>query len=379
MADHGIMDVWHYNHPTHIIFHTGAMKRIARVLESQNLDGGVLVSTPHFVKNGYAQAVLDHAEGRILAVFSDVEPNPTVHNVDACAKVLRETGAKFVIALGGGSVIDCAKAAATVCTTNDSIRVYHGTGVELPETHLPLICVPTTAGTGSEVTAVSVLSDPELDKKAPISSKNFYPTYAIIDAELTFSVPARVTAITGFDVLCHAMEAFWNVDHQPICDALGEYALGKVFENLRTAVSHGNDSHARERMAEASVIAGLAFNRTKTTSAHACSYPLTSMFHIPHGEACAMTIDHFLRINTSCQDGRLEKLAKRMFFSSVDAMADDITAMKQEFGLRTDLKDFHVDRKTLDELVAACHHPNMLLNPVEITDEMLYDMFGKMI
>lgn len=373
------MESWNYSHPTKIIFDTGAMSRVEKILEKNDLKNGVLVSDPFFAQNGLADKIVKNSNGRLIAVYSDVDPNPTVINVDNCAKVLKEHKAEFVLALGGGSSMDCAKAAASVCTTEDSITKYHGTGVALPSTHLPLICVPTTAGTGSEVTAVSVLTDHALGKKAPIASNNFYATYAVIDAELTASVPPRITASTGLDVLSHAIEAYWSVNHQPICDALAVHATELAFKWLPVAVKDGSNMKAREKMCEASVIAGLAFNHPKTTSSHACSYPLTSVYRIPHGEACALTLDYFARVNKDAQDGRIQEFARKVGFADVDAMADRLAEMKAEFGVRTDLKEFNIDKEGLDALVAASHHPNMLNNPVEITDDILYDMYSKML
>ena len=374
------MNSWIYSQSTKIIFETGAMKRIAEILDENRLKNGVLVADPFFAKSGLADRIVENAQGKLIAVFSEVEPNPTVFNVNACADLLRDVEAEFVLALGGGSSMDCAKAAATLCTlpAGANIRTYHGTGVALPETHLPLICVPTTAGTGSEVTGVAVLSDPELGKKAPIGCPNFYASYALIDPELTISVPAKVTAATGLDVLCHAIEGYWSTGHQPICDACAVHALHLVFDYLPRVVADGTDIEAREKMCEASVIAGLAFNLPKTTSSHACSFPLTTMFHIPHGEACALTIDYFARVNKDAQGGRVQTLAHYLGFRDVDEMADRIAEMKREFGLRTDLKDFRMDDETFEKLIAASHHPNMLNNPVEITDEILRDLYGKM-
>ncbi|WP_343210293.1 iron-containing alcohol dehydrogenase family protein [Anaerolentibacter hominis] len=369
--------MWKYFHPTTVIFEDGAMDRIGKILEENNLKNGVLVSDPFFAQNGLADKIMKNSDGRLISIYSDVEPNPTVVNVDNCANVLKEQKAEFVLALGGGSAMDCAKAAATTCKTDDSIVKYHGTGVALPAEHLPLIAVPTTAGTGSEVTGVSVLTDHDLNKKAPVVSNNFYPTYAIIDPQMTLSVPPRITASTGLDVLCHAVEAYWSVNHQPICDAMAEHATRLVFKYLRRVVKDGSDVHARTKMCQASVIAGLAFNLPKTTSSHACSYPLTSMFHIAHGEACALTLDYFARVNKV--DPRVQNFAKTVGFDSVDAMADEIAQLKKDVGVLTDLKEFNIDEKQLDELVAASHHPNMLNNPIEITDEILYDMYRKMI
>ena len=161
---------WDYLQPVKIHFGKGRVKEIKEIARGLGCERGLLVAGPFFFKCGLAETIIKESEGMIVASFGDVSPNPDVAEVDACAEVIRQKNIGFVVALGGGSPMDCAKAAASVALTPDSIRKYHGTGVAMPEKHLPLIAVPTTAGTGSEVTCVSVLSDHANGKKAPIVS-----------------------------------------------------------------------------------------------------------------------------------------------------------------------------------------------------------------
>ena len=223
---------WNYQQPVKIIFGNGKISALKEVIAEIGETDGILICSRSFRKSGLADKVIAEADGLLTAVYSDVSPNPEVSEVDACAELMREKGSKFVVALGGGSVMDLAKAAATIATVDESIRLYHGTGKALPETFLPLIAVPTTSGTGSEVTSVSVLSDHATGKKAPIFSPNFFPAYAVVDPELTYTCPPTVTACSGIDVLCQSIEGYWSVNHQPICDALAIHAAKLVFEHL---------------------------------------------------------------------------------------------------------------------------------------------------
>lgn len=366
---------WEYLQPVVIKFGNGIRKELKTVAESLGCKDGLLVSDPFFVSSGLAEQIVAESEGILTGIYGEVSPNPDVTEVDACAKVIREKKHGFVVALGGGSALDCAKAAASICLTKDSIRKYHGTGEAMPQEHLPLIAVPTTAGTGSEVTCVSVLTDHANGKKCPIVSNAFYPSVALIDPELTYSMPPKVTASTGIDVLCHAIEGFWSKGHQPVCDALALHAAKLVFAYLKRAYTDGSDTEAREKMAEASVIAGMAFTLPKTTASHACSFPLTNIHHIPHGEACGLTLDYFARINAKAENGRLEGFAQELGFPSVDKMADAIHTLKEELGLRNDLKDLQLNEEQIEELVRISRHPNLYNNPVEITDEMLRKMY----
>lgn len=369
---------WEYLQPVTIRFGNGKVKELKEAAAALGRTRGILVTDPFFKKSGKAEEIVAASDGALVAVFSELSPNPDVTEVDACAAAIRESKADFIVALGGGSSMDCAKAASCTCLTGESIVKYHGTGVPMPAEHLPLIAVPTTAGTGSEVTCVSVLTNHSLGKKAPINSNSFYPALALIDPELTCSMPPKVTASCGIDVLCHAVEGFWSKGHQPICDALALHASRLVFQWLPVAYREPNNLEAREKMAEASVIAGLAFTLPKTTSSHACSFPLTNLYHIPHGEACGLTLDHFARLNADCEGGRVQEFAKQLGFANVDAMAYTIHQFKVDMGLRCDLKDLALTDAQLDELVAASHHPNLLNNPVPVTDDFLYEMYGAM-
>jgi len=368
--------IWNYVQPVTIKFGNGTVKEIKNIVENIGHKNGLLVSTRFFVRNGLAEQIVKESEGTIVEIFSGIESNPTVKNVDDCSKFIKEKNIEFIVALGGGSVLDCAKAAATIALTDDSITKYHGTGLQIPKKHLPLIAVPTTSGTGSEVTSVSVLTNHELGKKIPISSDGFYPDYAVIDPELTYSMTPYITAYTGIDVLSHAIEGFWSKNHQPICDALATHAAELVFKYLYEVYKSPNDKVAREKMAEASLIAGIAFSIPKTTGAHACSFPLTNIYNIPHGEACGLTLDYFVRINSDIEDGRLQVFAKKLGFKDVFEMADKIYKLKEAMGLRCDLKEFNLTDDHIEELVKLSKHPNLYNNPIEITEDMLYKMYS---
>lgn len=367
---------WNYEQPVAIRFGEGRVSEIGEIAGSLGVGDGVVVADRFFDEGGVTDAMIAGSDGALVASFSDFSPNPDVTEVDACAALLRRVHAGFVVALGGGSAMDVAKAAASICLTDEPIAAYHGTGRTMPTEHLPIIAVPTTAGTGSEVTCVAVLSDRAQGKKAPIVSDGFFPTCAIVDPEMTYSVPPHTTASTGMDVLSQAIEGYWSKGHQPICDACAVHAARLVFEYLPRAVADGrNDHEARSKMCEASVIAGLAFTLPKTTSSHACSFPLTNLLGIPHGEACGLTLDWFTRINADAQGGRVQRFASLLGFADADAMADAIAELKRTIGLRTGLRDLALNDRQIADLVRISRHPNLYNNPVDVTDEMLETMY----
>ncbi|MGN0695340.1 MAG: iron-containing alcohol dehydrogenase family protein [Oscillospiraceae bacterium] len=360
---------WIYKQPVEILFGSGMISRIGELVGDAKRP--LLVSDPFIVKSGLADSILKCIGGG--DIFGKVSADPDVSEVNECAELLRAAGNDIIIALGGGSSLDLAKAASLKAA---DISEYHGTGKRIPEEHIPMIAVPTTAGTGSEVTCVSVLTDRRSGKKAPIVSESFYPKAALIDPELTLTAPPQVTASTGIDVLCHAVEGYWSRGHQPICDALAVYAIKTVFEYLPTAYAQPQNLQAREKLAEASVIAGLAFTLPKTTASHACSFPLTSIYHIPHGEACGLTLDYFARVNGA--DPRTAELAEILGYNSTEAFAEGIYELKNKLHLRTGLADMKLSDKEITELVRSSHHPNLDNNPIRITDDILTDMYTEL-
>lgn len=357
---------WNYRQPVDIIFGSGKINELAKLLK--NAKNPLLVCDPFFTQNGLCDKIGEIAGD--IKIFSDVSPNPDVSEVNNCSAFIRENNIDILVALGGGSALDLAKASSAAV---ENIEEYHD-GKAIPDKHIPLIAVPTTAGTGSEVTCVAVLTNRKTGKKAPIVSESFYPQTALIDPELTYSLPPYMTASTGIDVLCHAVEGYWSKGHQPICDALAVHAIKLVFRYLPIAYKDGANKEAREKLAEASVIAGLAFTLPKTTSSHACSFPLTSIYHIPHGEACGLTLDYFARINAA--DERTQKLAQELGYNSVEDFADAIFELKKRINLRLDLSDLRLSLNNINELIRLSHHPNMLNNPIEITDEILFDLYN---
>ncbi len=232
-----------------------------------------------------------------------------------------------------------------------------------------MIAVPTTAGTGSEVTQVSVISCGK--EKKTINNPVFLPKAALIDPSLTETVPPRTTMNTGLDAMAHALEGYWSKHHQPVSDLMAVEAVRLVLQNLEAAYRDGRDRTARENMALAALLGGLSFALPKTAGSHACSYPLSEDYHLPHGEACAFTLDSFVAINA---DGRLEELCRRVGLSGTKELADRIRELKKLGGLRTRLSDLGV--VDMDKLCRDCAvHPLMNNNPVPMDEAALRRMF----
>ena len=368
--------MWNYMQPVEIVFKSGIAKELDDFLSKRGFSRGILVCDEFFIESGLAREIWAHD------IYSDIRPNPTLENADNCAKAIIDSKAEFVLALGGGSVLDCAKIAVALAKSGQKSADIHSGREKLTAgsgpSVLPVIAIPTTAGTGSEVTCVSVLTDESLGKKAPILDPCLYPKIALIDPELTVSMPPKVTASTGLDALAHALEGFWSKNHQPICEAMSLAAARKVFGALPKAYMNGDNLQARTKMCEASVIAGLSFALPKTAGSHACSYPLTAKYNMSHGEACAFTLAAFTRINAEVEYKRLHRFAKRLGFSDARELADRIDDMKDEMGLAMTLKDAGIPEEDIPALAEMSQHPNMLNNPVEMDKERLIEMYNSL-
>lgn len=373
---------WEFMLPVKLVFGNGKRKDLEKYINEIGGTRGILVCSKSFAKNGTADEFVKMSGGLIKGIFSDVRPNPTTDNVDSCVKLMRELDADFAVALGGGSPMDCCKAACAIAKGDDVIRSYHTGGKAINANEaIPMIAITTTSGTASEVTNISVLTDVALNLKNPMNDPAMYPKIAVIDPELTLTVPKQITASTGLDVLAHAVESYWATIHQPVCTACSIYSARLVFEWLEKAYNNPNDLAAREKMAEASIVAGVAFSHPRTTGSHACSFPLTNIYGVPHGEACAFTLDYFIKFNAdkADADGRITALAKDCGFESPYAMADEIHAMKKRMGMKTKLSEIGcVTDEQIRELTKKSMSMLMTRNPIPLTEDDIYTMYQKL-
>jgi len=361
--------------PTKLVFGDGASERLA---ESVPVYGSrPLLVTDHTL----AQLPLIRALLSTLPEapwFVDVEPNPRVSNVDALATVLRTNGHDVVVAVGGGSAMDCAKAASYLATTEEpSIRPFHTEGKPVGSTRLPLIVVPTT-GTGSEVTPFAVLTDARKGIKKTLTADVFYPSLALVDPLLTHTMPKALTAATAFDALTHAIEGYWSRNHQPTCDLFAKEAACLIFGNLENVLDDPDDAGSRRAMAYASTLAGMAFQLPRNAMVHACSYPLTRRHGLAHGVACAFTLEAAIRINAPYMGGRMEAFATYCGFSDLSVMIERIRGLKCLGGLPCTLREAGIPRSDVEAIIDESFDPKMGNNPKGITRRDLQDMYREL-
>jgi len=283
---------------TKVLAGVGAANEAAK--EASLLGGkkALIVTDPGLSKAGLPRIVADHlkAAGIESAIFDAVESDPSIKTAIQAAEAAKSIAAEVLIAVGGGSAIDAAKSAGILVTSGGYLRDFGGVG-KVAKPTLPLIAIPTTAGTGSEVTVFAVMTDTDKNEKFTISSPLIAPRVAILDPEFTVKLPPSITAFTGMDALTHAVEAYVSVNAQPATDALALHAMKLIMANLPLAVHRGDNLKARENMLQAALLAGVAFNCAFLGLAHALASPLGAHFHLPHGLANAVMLPYVMEFN----------------------------------------------------------------------------------
>ncbi len=347
------MSDWQYQNPVEIHFGIGIIKNLPDFVASHK---SVLITTPGFTKRGISDSLKKLLGNSLVAIYDDVQPNPTFNSVRKAFMNLQPFEYNLIIALGGGSALDTAKAIVAIWASGSEewIDDHLKRGAPFPELFnpKPVIAIPTTAGTGSEVTMWATVWDMEEKKKYSLSHPKLYPKIALLDPELTLSLPEKETIYSGLDALSHAMESIWNKNHNPISDTFSLKAIELIRKHLPELRQDSGNIDLRTFLLRASLFAGLAFSNTKTALAHSISYPLTAHFGIPHGLACSLPLPHLLKFNGDRAGERILIMAKALGSDmDVDYMAFAITKLFERIGVSPCLADYGIN-KNKAELIA---------------------------
>lgn len=339
-----------------------------------------LVTDPGLVQAGVVAPVVDalREAGAQVTVFAEVQADPPTEVVLATVAVARESGAELVLGLGGGSSLDTAKLVALLAATPQPLAAIYGIGLAQGP-RLPLIQVPTTAGTGSEVTPIAIVTTPEQEKKGVVSPL-LYPDLALLDAELTTGLPPAVTAMTGIDAMVHAIEAYTSkLRKNPVSDALAKEALHLLYVNLPRVLANGQDLAARSAMLAGSMMAGMAFANAPVGAVHALAYPLGGHFHVPHGLSNALVLSPVLEYNLPNAETSYAELAsvlaptQRLVSAAVAAnwFVAELGRVVRQMPFAQRLRDVGVSEHDLDRLADDAMKVERLLvnNPRPMTRE----------
>ena len=300
----------------------------------------------------------------LMEVFSEVISDPDINSIEQATKFARNYKPDAIIGLGGGSTLDTAKVVATLCPTSISVASIIGTNL-IERAGLPLIAIPTTAGTGSEVTSIAVVSDPDFILKKAVVSPYLIPKVALLDPALTVSLPGQSTAHTGMDALSHAIESYTSLNANAYTEALSLEAIELITNSLPIAYSNPESLEHREAMLKGSLLAGLAFSNAGVAAAHALAYPLGAEFHLPHGLAVSLMLLPVTNFNLPSQPLKFKKMAERLTGRKDASPQDIVSSLKrlmQQLAMPTDLKSLGVPETALNGMAKKAMEVTRLLN-----------------
>lgn len=320
------MNTFNFSVPQDITVGKGSLAKLPEIAKKLGGSHAFIISGPHLAKMGLVEKAADYLKTVDIKTdaFTEIEANPSVATVEKATEKFKESGADFIVAFGGGSPMDVAKAVGVVAKYGGSITEYEGAH-KVPGPIIPLIAIPTTAGTGSEVTAFSVITDHSRDYKLTVFSYELLPAYAILDAELITTAPASVVAACGIDAFIHAEEAYISTAASPFSDAMAEKAMALIGKNIRRFVANRGDMEAAEAMMVGSLFAGIAFSFARLGNVHAMSHPVSAFFDVPHGVANAVLLPVVAEYNALADHGRYLTIYNDI--SPVPAYTDDFEPM----------------------------------------------------
>ncbi|KYH32730.1 1,3-propanediol dehydrogenase [Moorella mulderi DSM 14980] len=390
-------NVWKYSIAGQVIFGPDTLTELPSCLKKLKVNKPFIVTDKNIGGSRIGLRIKEVLAGFDYVFWDNGIPEPTTGTAIAAAAVLKEQGCDATIGLGGGSSIDVAKAAAILATFGGNPADYFDEN-KVPGRTIPIIAIPTTAGTGSEVTPVSVLEDEEMGLKGGITDNNIRPWVAIVDPLLTLSMPPRVTAETGIDALGHAVESYIAVSSKylppdkdyifggstELTEVLAEKAIGLIAGNLRLAVFQGQNEEARYNMSLASLIAGMAFGNSGLGLVHAFSFPLAKRTHASHGCLIGLMLPYVVDFNLTACMPKLKRIAELFGesvagLSAIEAAGRGVAAIKklqEDIGIATRLREIGIKEEELPAIAAETIKIERLVrgNPRRVTEADLIEI-----
>ncbi len=374
--------------PPVLIIGSGASEQVGEESRKLGVKQGLIVTDEVLLKLG----ILDNIQRALsqvkiqFTIYSGVFTEPTVEFVQDGLKTYKENGCDFLLAVGGGSAIDTAKAIAVMATNAGAIEDYQGLN-KIPKGGAPLIAIPTTAGTGSEVTRYTIITDTKRDVKMLIGSPFLIPREAIVDPLLTLSMPRGLTAAVGIDALTHAIEAYVSVKAQPMSDIFCLSAIELISGNLRQAWSNGNNIEAREKTMVGALQAGIAFSNSSVALVHGMSRPIGAYFHVAHGVSNAALLGVVTEFSLIGNPARYARVAQAMgenvdnltILEAADLAAKSIRRLVKDIKIPS-LQELGVDKAKLDKLAPkmaedAIASGSPANNPRQATKEEIIELY----
>lgn len=372
--------------PNKVILGNGTVAQAGEEAGKLGAKKALIVTDAGVVKAGLVQGLEESLKAQKInfGIYSQVKAEPEARIVDECVKAVCADGYDIIIGIGGGSSLDVAKGAAIMATNEGKIVDYSGTDL-IPRRGLPKILIPTTAGTGSEVTRAIIITDDSDNSKKAVFSDFALPDVAIIDPLLTLSMPLVVTADTGIDALVHAVETYVSVKATPFSDVLAIEAINLIAENLPVAYVRGDNIEARFNMSLAATLAGMAFTSGGLGAVHALAYPLDTEFHLSHGRSNAVMLPYVVDYNKIGSLSKYADIAEVMGedmeglseYEAAESLVSCLFRLIEDVAIPTRLSDYGVSRDDIPRLVAGGMKQKRLFvpNPRNLTEEDVNNIY----
>ncbi len=379
------MKPFQFSVPQDVIVGSGSAEKLGEAAKKLGGTHALIISGPHLTKMGHVK----HCQGLLKAAgiasdaFTETEGNPSTETVAKAAEMYKSCGADFLVAFGGGSPMDVAKAVAVVAKFGGKITDYEGAGT-VPGEPVPLIALPTTAGTGSEVTAAAVITDHSRNYKLTVFDAKLIPKAAILDPDFLTTAPAGIAAACGIDAMVHAIEAYISRAASPFSDAMAEKALELIGKNLRRYVANRTDLEAASGMLTGSLFAGIAFSWARLGDVHAMSHPVSAYFDVPHGVANAILLPTVMEFNALADDGKYENIYDYIalnpsseYFEPQD-LVELLKELNESLGIPACLADVGVKADNFDAMADdAMKSGNIAVNPRTTTKKDILALYQK--
>lgn len=371
-----------------ILMGIGSVRKLGEEIKKFNVKKVLIITDPGVSKTKILEKVKQPLleSGIEVGTFNKVEPEPSIENFDECFELAKCGDYDLVIGVGGGSSMDMSKAISIMLKNHGKVQDYFGVNL-IKNPGIPKIAIPSTSGTGSEVTGIFILKDRQKELKIGVVSPFNLPDTIIVDPELTIDLPPKMTASTGMDALTHGIEAYTALNASIMTDIYAEKAIRLIADNLRVAVSNGNDLSARYKMAMGSLFAGIAFANASCTAVHALSFPLGGKYNIPHGIANTLMLPYVMEYNLV---GNLSKFAAIAEFmgeninglslrQAAQRSVDAVKVMASDIGMPQRLSEINIPRTAIEQLTEGAYSCKRLLvvNPRKIELEDIKQIYEK--
>jgi len=374
--------------PHLILAGIGASERLGQEVKGIGAKRVLLVTDKGVIESGVGEKIQDQLEkeGMTIGVFKDVSPDPDIANAETCIEMAKKEKFELIIGLGGGSPMDIASITSVMLTNSGSIYDYFGINL-VKNPGIPTILIPTTAGTGAEVTPNAILTDTKEKLKKAIVSPYILPRMAIVDPLLTLSMPPSVTSSSGIDALTHAIESYTSNNATILTDLFAKEAIVMIGRSLRTAVANGNNLEARYDMSIGSLYAGISLANAGVTAVHALAYPLGGQFNIPHGIANGLLLPYVMEFNVLGDIPKFAQVAKLLgervdHLSLLDQAyhsAKVVKSLYQDLKIPQSLKELNVPKEAIPKMAQAAINVTRLManNPRKMTVEDVEKIYEK--